>query len=846
MARTMTRINLSVGVLLLACLCVPPPSRAAETPPDSPTPLSATDKRALDALMPPATATTRHPPPPETRNLTAGLSAVGEYYGLPFGIGGDRIEAGHAALRRGDIDAALRQLEDGEKEAAPWSDMLIFRILGMRADLLMRTDRALDVDATLARGARLERELWSKDWLTQARRGDALARRGDAARAEGELGRVALRLGAWMLPTSFDSMPDIKDLMFRTETKIRAHMGLASLHARSGDYARALTWAASTETHFRDLFELAGGPYGAAVPMVPDFYIGRGENLAYLGAGILVTHRDPVRAAPYFAAARAFFEAIDYPFGAAITAAFRAQALHDAGFRTEFHAAAEEAVAAAIHAGLGEIVWRIETLRGRLLLEAGDPDAAETALRRAQDAVELVSGILASDRTKLTFGVGKENLTRLLAAIDIAKGDHAALFRDLERGRARAFVDLLAGRQVDAGRETVLVKEIRELSRRILHQRLANASPGTPAAEGLLKEKALLAEWVEKTRALRERDADLASALTISHQELAAIRARLSEGDLLVYALPADGEVGQRLLLVSRAGTRLQLLAARPDTLAVHIAAFRDAVDAGDAMAQRAAAKEISAALELDAWAIARMLYVVPSGPLHFVPWGALALDNPVVTLPTGGWLIRVSRRIEDEGRASIVGDPEFHGQLPPLPGARDEAMHVGALYGTAPLVGVAATEDALRADVATGTRVLHLATHGLFDATAPLRSAVVLSGRDGVNHLTAERLFERPLPARLVVLSACETGIGKAVAGDDFLGLARSLYLGGTLAILHSLWPIEDDGTLEYMKAFHAAARAGDYAGAWIAARNALRDAGYPPSVYGAFILGGAANQNP
>ena len=106
---------------------------------------------------------------------------------------------------------------------------------------------------------------------------------------------------------------------------------------------------------------------------------------------------------------------------------------------------------------------------------------------------------------------------------------------------------------------------------------------------------------------------------------------------------------------------------------------------------------------------------------------------------------------------------------------------------------------------------------------------------------LTAAGLYENPLAAKVVVLSACETGVGEAVAGDDYLGFSRSFYLGGAATVINSLWPISEDGTLAFMTTFHAAAENGDYGAAWLKARDRLRADGFPPFVYGAFVLGGA-----
>ncbi|MBM3554235.1 MAG: CHAT domain-containing protein, partial [Alphaproteobacteria bacterium] len=188
--------------------------------------------------------------------------------------------------------------------------------------------------------------------------------------------------------------------------------------------------------------------------------------------------------------------------------------------------------------------------------------------------------------------------------------------------------------------------------------------------------------------------------------------------------------------------------------------------------------------------------------------------------------------------------DPAFGGVMPALPGAREEAQAVAQVLGVPALVGEGATEAALRKAMGEGVETLHLATHGLFNLADPLRSALFVSEGGRAKAITAERLFANPLKARLVVLSACETGIGEAAAGDDFLGLPRSFYLGGARTVLASLWPVDDRATTAFMRVFHERARGGDYGAAWLAARETLIQAGEPPWIHGAFVLGGAAKR--
>ncbi len=75
-------------------------------------------------------------------------------------------------------------------------------------------------------------------------------------------------------------------------------------------------------------------------------------------------------------------------------------------------------------------------------------------------------------------------------------------------------------------------------------------------------------------------------------------------------------------------------------------------------------------------------------------------------------------------------------------------------------------------------------------------------------------------LDADLVVLSACETALGRELAGEGLLGLTRAFQLAGARAVLASLWPVADDSTAELMRRFHANLRAG------MAKEEALRHA--------------------
>jgi CHAT domain-containing protein/tetratricopeptide (TPR) repeat protein len=172
-------------------------------------------------------------------------------------------------------------------------------------------------------------------------------------------------------------------------------------------------------------------------------------------------------------------------------------------------------------------------------------------------------------------------------------------------------------------------------------------------------------------------------------------------------------------------------------------------------------------------------------------------------------------------GESLIVGNPtmpiaslqpgEEKIKLPPLKGAEKEAQIIASLplLNSKPLIGNAATETAVVAKMFQA-KYIHLATHGLFDDIRGLGSAIALAPSnqdDGL--LTAEEIFNfqqkfnQKLNADLVVLSACDTGRGR-ITGDGVIGLSRSFISAGVPSVIVSLWSVDDGSTAFLMTKFY------------------------------------------
>jgi CHAT domain-containing protein len=117
---------------------------------------------------------------------------------------------------------------------------------------------------------------------------------------------------------------------------------------------------------------------------------------------------------------------------------------------------------------------------------------------------------------------------------------------------------------------------------------------------------------------------------------------------------------------------------------------------------------------------------------------------------------------------------------------------------------------NATRPDLAQ-YRIVHFATHGILDTENPERSGIALSlvdaqGQPQDGFLRLNDIFNLNLPAELVVLSACQTGLGKEVRGEGLVGLTRGFMYAGAPRVLVSLWSVNDESTAKLMALFYNA----------------------------------------
>ncbi|MFN7929518.1 MAG: CHAT domain-containing protein [Blastocatellia bacterium] len=149
---------------------------------------------------------------------------------------------------------------------------------------------------------------------------------------------------------------------------------------------------------------------------------------------------------------------------------------------------------------------------------------------------------------------------------------------------------------------------------------------------------------------------------------------------------------------------------------------------------------------------------------------------------------------------------------IPRLPASRAEAEAILALVPAASrkvALDFAANQTLAQSAELGQYRYVHFATHSLLHPTQPQLSGLVLSlvdeaGKPQPGFLNTQAIFQLKLPAELVVLSACQTALGKELPGEGLIGLTRGFMYAGAKRVIASLWRVNDDATAELMKTFY------------------------------------------
>ncbi len=417
---------------------------------------------------------------------------------------------------------------------------------------------------------------------------------------------------------------------------------------------------------------------------------------------------------------------------------------------------------------------------GQVLFITGKLPQAEAKLTAAVEVIESLRPGLA-DKNKISIFDKQVPFYTLLQRTLVAQGKTTHALEISERGRARAFVELLASRSSQPRTTPV------------------NLQP--PSITDI-------------QRIAKEQNATL-------------VEYSILEDDLYIWVVSPTGTVTSKQVEFKAANQQLRnLVIETRDSIGVRGSIAL--VPGADASAK----KQLQTLHQALIAPIEDLLPTAPDAPVIFVPQRELFLvPFPALQAADGSYLLdrhtiltvpaiqvldlthQQKTQLTSSKKALLVGNPtmpkvppEVGAQpqkLPALPGAEREVNAIAATLKATALTGSQATEATVIRKMPSA-HLIHLATHGLLDESQGLGSAIALAPSDADDGLlTAEEILTLDLRADLVVLSACNTGRGK-ITGDGVIGLSRSFITAGVPSVLVSLWAVPDAPTAELMTIFY------------------------------------------
>jgi CHAT domain-containing protein len=454
--------------------------------------------------------------------------------------------------------------------------------------------------------------------------------------------------------------------------------------------------------------------------------------------------------------------------------------------------------------------------QSRALAGLGRTEEAFAAAREAVGHIEEIRADLGDASLRSGFSDDKQRIYQHAISLALEAQHPDEAFALAEQGRSRTFLDLLGSQTtLSKGRTRALVDEEIRLRARLAEARAqAEDAEEEESEQARAQAEAIARDYRAFLERVRKESLEQASLMVVEPVTLSEIQRLLPEGTtLLEYQ---TGEAGVVVWVVDRERARVVRLPGDRQSLAAQVRRFRasiaDQAPLADVQAQAQALYGRLLGSARDEIRGERLV-VVPHAVLHYLPFAALRSpagrwvveDFSLSTLPSAS----VLRYLVDKGagapaRALVAGNPDLGSALA-LPWAEREARMVGQHEHEAKvLVRGDATEAQVKKLVET-VGLVHFATHGELSESDPLSSALLLvpgGGEDG--RLEVREVFGLDLHARLVVLSACETGLGQLSRGDELVGLQRAFLYAGTPAVVTTLWKVEDRASYDLVRAFY------------------------------------------
>ncbi len=512
----------------------------------------------------------------------------------------------------------------------------------------------------------------------------------------------------------------------------------------------------------------------------------------------------------------------------------------------------QEALSLSGSLSLEEIRWRALFGLARLY-RTTQPGRAIRLLQEAMEVIESIRSNIRINRLKDGFLSNKLMVYETLCLLLADSGKPVEALEIAERSRSRNFIDLLGSQSIslDPTVDRGLYDRYHRVKERIesLRQRASSeSSNGAKEGRSTELEKAI-SELDTVVMEIQSTSPRLASLVTVEPIRAVELQKRIEPGvAFLSYFLLKEEIFCWRIL-----PDDIRLFRKRIDRsrLEETILDYRRRIQNLEPFEKPSGQLfEILVRPILDGLSGIKRLGVIPHGVLHYLSFSTLTdgtdylLDRfPVFYLPSASVYPYTQNKRTPEKNLKVlaIGNPDLGNPALDLPFSEYE---VDSIRWNFPRITIMTRERATEKWVVDNIArfgIIHLASHGEFDPLNPLLSSVKLSrGEDRDGNLEAAEIFALDLSADLVVLSACQTGLGKVSAGDEVIGLTRAFLYAGTHALISSLWRVSDISTAMLIKEFYRRYVNDDKAESLRRAAQHVKNRYPHPGYWGAFTLVG------
>lgn len=478
----------------------------------------------------------------------------------------------------------------------------------------------------------------------------------------------------------------------------------------------------------------------------------------------------------------------------------------------------------------------------RIYASLGKPEVAYSYCQRSIELSEMVSGTLVEEEHKIPFAGRISDAYQLMIPLCLRLKKDEEAFEYAERSKSRAFLDLLAATEIKPSVELTselsslldneenCLARLREIQTRHLRQTKVSVEPGEverirekldeiydqmkeydPEYVFLRRGKPLSIKGIQEMLSSNKRNAILLEYF-ITKDETFIFVVSSKDRELHIQTVPVSAETLNRYVF---------------ESYWREVPHHKDFDNIGNSWLglSNYLIEPISQYLtEGD------LVYLVPYGPLHYIPMHALELNGePLIRSHTVAYspsasLLKFCQSKGSEKLESCASfgvafgkneEAKFEKEIENLDKEEKEekekkfkktkalfegeAKNIAEFFSTKGYTGDLTTKDTVRKNC-IDKDVIHFSCHGYFDNAEPLSSGVELY--DGV--LSAREIFNMRLNTELVTLSACETGLNEIRPGDELIGLTRAFLYAGAPSVMVSLWSVDAGSTQELMLEFY------------------------------------------